>query len=695
MKKNYSFLAEQHNEIQPTNDSSLLMIKRMHGLITVLLLALVLGFGNIGMGQTILSNGNSGSGKIDQGVQLATIQDATNNSDVQNPVDQTRAPAVTKTSTGNTNWNTAGTWTPSGVPASGDIVIINHNVSVNTAAVCNTITINSGKTLTINATRSLTVGSGGITNNGTITLTASTSTTTSMFCAGDFTNNLGATITGTGTLTQISFNGIAAQKFTNNGTVAAPLYTLALGNLAGLTLLGSNQITCQRVNLFYGTITNSDKINLGNLGATYGVVQIGSSITNPAGAFDKAPVFNAGTGGYQLLYAPASVDYSTSYEVPADGNIAYLLVVCTPRTVSLSRDITIPYVYSTGINLSSGNLNIGAHSLTVDGTIGVVSGTLTGGTSTNITCSGTPATILPAVSGGLNNLTINKAAGITLTGAVTVNGTLALTNGLFNNGANLTMATGTTISRAAGSLTNAPTFAGTVNLLYSGVAPITIGMELPSGAGVLNNLTTNAGGLTQFAFTTSTTNLLTDAFPNLTNWTGNIGTASMQFTTYATTNSGGTSPEAGYYSIEGTHSNITNYIYRGPVNTSGYSAVNVSFKIMSTGNYTQGYPTYLKLQCATSTSGPWTDVWSVAYAPYTAQTVTIPYYTPNVGGNMYFQFAFVGDPYALDYWYFDNLVIDGIAFNPIASTATVNGVFDLTNGTYTIGANNTLRLRDG
>jgi hypothetical protein len=547
-------------------------------------------------------------------------------------------------------------------------------------------------TKTIGASKTI-ITNGTMTNSSTLVLTAGTSTTSTYLApAGNFINNPGATLNGTAAYTTFYFIGTAAQTFTNDGTVTAPLYVLALGNSAGLTLLGANQVTCQRVNLYYGTLTNSNKITLGNGGTTYGVVQIGSSTTYAAGTFDQAPTFNAGTGGYQILYAPALNDYATSYEVPADGNVAYMLVVCTPKTVSLSRDITIPYVYTTGLNLSSGNLNIGAHTLTVNGTVGISAATVTGGISSNITMSGTITTSLPAVAGGLNNLTIDNAAGIALNGAITVNGTLALTNGILSNGANLTMANGSTILRSGGSLASDPTFAGTVNVTYAGGGSMFTGEELPTSPTVLNNLTSGATSVTQYAYSVATTNLLTDLFPNLTSWSGNIGSASLQFNTYSSVYAGGTLPEAGFYSAEMNHANATYAINRGPINTSGYSAVNVSFKFMSTGNYTQSYPTYLKLQSATSSTGPWHDIWSVAYTAFAAQTVSVSNYTTDIGGNVYLQFAFVGDAYALDYWYFDNLVVDGVAITPIPSNVTVNGNLNVTSGTFTIGATDALTV---
>lgn len=63
--------------------------------------------------------------------------------------------AATKTSAALGNWNTAGTWTPSGVPTINDYVEIDHAVTIDTDAVCAGLKLdanlipNPGKTLTI------------------------------------------------------------------------------------------------------------------------------------------------------------------------------------------------------------------------------------------------------------------------------------------------------------------------------------------------------------------------------------------------------------------------------------------------------------------------------------------------------------------------------------------------------------------
>lgn len=535
--------------------------------------------------------------------------------------------------------------------------------------------------------------SGNLTNSSTLVLEAGTSTLNTWLVMGGNVTNTG-TITSTGNYTRFYFGSANAQTFTNNGTVTAPMacFDVANTNASGLTLTG-NGFNVTRANLFYGTVVNSNKITLGTGGTSYAVVQRGVlPNTSPAGRFVVSPTFNVGSGGLILLYDNGSVAYNTGFEVPGSSTCD-LLYLFDAADVTLNSNLTV----TSELNFSGGTgtsaLRIAANTLTLGGDITyTVAGAFYGGTSSNLVLNG--STTLNTITNGLNNFTINSNT--TLGGAVLVNGLLTLTNGCLKNGAYLTMANGSTITRtAAGSLTSAPAFQGTVNLIYTGSSPVTTGKELPTSPSVINNLTSNAGGVTQYAYTSSTTNLLTDAFPNLTNWTGNKGTGSMQFNTNTSALAGGTSPEGRYYCSEFTHQNVTNYIYRIALNTTGYTAINVSFKTYAAGNYTQNYPTYLKLQSSTSTSGPWHDVWSMSYAPHSATNISVPNYTTDVGGNIYFQFVFAGDPYALDTWNFDNLIVDGVSNTPVASNITVNGTLDLQNGIYNIGSGNTLRMANG
>src|SRR5207253_289863 len=114
------------------------------------------------------------------------------------------------------------------------------------------------------------------------------------------------------------------QNYAGTGSMTAPLQTMSLDNPLGVTLgSGVTAFTVLRVNLFDGTLTNSNKITLGNGAATSAVTQIGSTgLIIPGGNYDVAPTFNAGTGGNIILYNQESVARVTGFEVPATRSIA-------------------------------------------------------------------------------------------------------------------------------------------------------------------------------------------------------------------------------------------------------------------------------------------------------------------------------------------------------------------------------------
>ncbi len=112
---------------------------------------------------------------------------------------------------------------------------------------------------------------------------------------------------------------------------------------------------------------------------------------------------------------------------------------------------------------------------------------------TNYIFSGGAGQSTAGLPSTLNTLTVNNASGVTLPAATTVGTALNLTAGTLNNSTNnITLANGATITRTGGSLSAAPAFGTTVNVVYAQhTAGITTGNELPSNTTVLNNLTIN------------------------------------------------------------------------------------------------------------------------------------------------------------------------------------------------------------
>ena len=75
-----------------------------------------------------------------------------------------------KTSANDGSWYISGNWSPTGVPTLSEDIIVNHNINIDgtPTAVCNNLTINSGKVLTIGAGKALTVN-GTLTNDAGLT----------------------------------------------------------------------------------------------------------------------------------------------------------------------------------------------------------------------------------------------------------------------------------------------------------------------------------------------------------------------------------------------------------------------------------------------------------------------------------------------------------------------------------------------
>ncbi|NOR74611.1 MAG: hypothetical protein GQ525_05585, partial [Draconibacterium sp.] len=146
-------------------------------------------------------------------------------------------------------------------------------------------------------------------------------------------------------------------------------------------------------------------------------------------------------------------------------------------------------ILSSNLTLTTGSYSIGANTLTINGSIATTSGTLTGGNTSNIVFGGNGAsTILPIVS--LNNLTLNRANGLSLGGPVSVSGTLALTAGTLTLEANTFTISGNSPTRVSGNI-DASHPSATMELTNSS------NITCPGSifVGNINNFTINGAGL--------------------------------------------------------------------------------------------------------------------------------------------------------------------------------------------------------
>ena len=164
-----------------------------------------------------------------------------------------------------------------------------------------------------------------------------------------------------------------------------------------------------------------------------------------------------------------------------------------------SKTLGVNTTIEEALQLSGSFTTLGLNSFTLTYNSGAV---LRFGASGQATAQTTHDTEWPAVSGP-QNIQVYNSGGVTLHSDRTISGTVTLTLGTFDNDGSandktLTMADGSTISRARGALSVAPTFASTVNLAYtSTVENVTTSFEMPSSSSVLNNLSvTGSQGMT-------------------------------------------------------------------------------------------------------------------------------------------------------------------------------------------------------
>jgi hypothetical protein len=394
-------------------------------------------------------------------------------------------PTANKFTVSNGNWNTGSVWNGGTVPATGDNILIQNNVTLNSLNITvGTLTINSGSTLTLNSQSVLWINSS-TSISGTIIMNSGTAVNnTWLIPLGDFLVNSGGIFTATGANIRFDFAGTANQTFTNNGTITAPLVDLSTENPVSLTIAGSNPIISSRVNLFSGIMINSNLITIGN-SLTDVFIQRGvNGNTKPAGIFDQKPNFNAGAHLTYLIYDYSTTPINAGIEFPSSNTVSNFQLYDAP-TVILNSDITVtsdltffgsnPVKFTGTFDLGGKILTLGA-TFTRTGSTGI----LKGGGNSSIVSNGTTATTLPTVTnGGLFNLTINNTGGVTLNGDITVSGALGLYAGTLTNTVNnnITMSTGSIIVRSAGRISIVP--AGTsYDVRYTNSAAVTSGPEL-------------------------------------------------------------------------------------------------------------------------------------------------------------------------------------------------------------------------
>ena len=372
----------------------------------------------------------------------------------------------------------AGTFTPgtaSGHTVAGSTIDFNGTSQTIPVFAYNNLALSGSGTKT--GTGTLTVG-GNLTNNtgivfsGTTVLnlngtsnsnagtliTATLSIGPGATLTNDGTTTAGSSLTGAGTLSQgsagilgiagtIDITNLAASTPGNTVNYTGAGQTVAAVTYHHFTLSGSGTVVLTGVNTINGNFTVSGAVTTSaatgiNIG---GDLAIGSAASFSAGSFSHSisgslsvsGTFNPGT---------SSVTFAGSTSQTMSGASFFNLTIVNPAGVSMSGDETV----FGGLSLAAGSFSIGAHTLTLNGIITAAGGTLIGGTSSSMVIGGSGAgTSLPAIT--LSDFTLNRSAGASLSGDVTIDGALTITDGTLTTGPNsVTLGSNASLSEVEG-----------------------------------------------------------------------------------------------------------------------------------------------------------------------------------------------------------------------------------------------------
>jgi len=257
------------------------------------------------------------------------------------------------------------------------------------------------------------------------------------------------------TYSNLTFSGTGTAGSSGNLTIQGNLATSGGGNLnfdpfdltisgtrPSVTIAGFTTSGTLRCTKTAGTATLTNSVTAGSIliNGTGGTLHLGTGLGHSTGGDVniQAGTLQAGTctldvDGDWIQVGTFVADSSTinfrgsgpTVVVPA--TIFHNLRVNRPNGMSLAGNVTV----NGTLTLSNGTLSIGAHTLTLNGDMAVNGGSLTGGATSNLIIGGSGASItLPAVA--LNDLTVNRASGITFGGNVAISGTLTVLAGTVN-----------------------------------------------------------------------------------------------------------------------------------------------------------------------------------------------------------------------------------------------------------------------
>lgn len=304
-----------------------------------------------------------------------------------------------------------------------------------------------------------------------------------------------ATTTSASTGSTIDFNGTGSQSIPafifDNAAVS--------NNATGVSV--SNNFTVN------GSLTVNGKLIFATASATtsYAVSGTGSFALNSGATIAIAS--DLGLDGHITLSGIKTCSAGANYQYVRNATGAQVTGSLLPSIITGSLTIALGATANNALTLSSntktdnlvlnaGSLNIGANVLSLNNALSRITGSIDASNGT-IVFSGSTAQNIPAptFSGGMRNLTINNANGVTFNANHTITNALTLTSGVVTfAGSSLTLGSNATLNRSNGALAAVPIFPSSIDMIYNGTGDVATGPELPASSTVIRNLTINRSG---------------------------------------------------------------------------------------------------------------------------------------------------------------------------------------------------------
>jgi hypothetical protein len=268
--------------------------------------------------------------------------------------------------------------------------------------------------LTINLTGNFTLS-----GSGQIDLSASTAIT-NVNIQGNYTYSGGDLFIGGGT-GNINFTGASTKTFTSTLVPSGPV-NYSVATLSTLVVSGSNFVGGD------GNFTLNGTLQLGSTDSG-GALQTGTAAGNIRVAGTRTYATNS-----SIIYNGSGPQFIGN-GFPSGGDVNLTINNSSGVTLSSSLDIVALRV----LTLTSGNITIGAQTLTINGTV-AGSGGIVGGATSNLVIGGTGnfGTLTFNGTNQLFNFTLNRTSSglVTLGGSLTILGTFTHTAGTLDIGSN-------------------------------------------------------------------------------------------------------------------------------------------------------------------------------------------------------------------------------------------------------------------